>query len=250
MLKMCLIVVIFVSTLFSPLTHGIEGTYELIVKKKQEEKKRSRWTLMDWLATKRRMDLMDQWLLLNTENNYFEIYLDASLASVEDDTSPPYYLENSYQRYKAGIFFLPFGIEYKLANLGSGGVNTDYMLSLRLLGSSLQTTNLILSYGKNIRENDTLGDLDNSFFQVRSNFYFADFIGIAGSYRKYSGNTNDAGTFDIEGSRISYTVFLELELLRFYFESFTETNELTLLSNGSESERENKGSFFGIRIFL
>lgn len=248
-MKLANIVVILVSIHCSFNSYSFEGTYELVVKKKQDEKKKSRWTLTDWLATKRRMDLMDQWLLLNTENNFVEAYLDASLASVDDDTGTPFYLEKSFQRFKGGVFILPFGIEYQMANLGSGS-NIEYLASLRLLGSSLQTTNLILSYGRNVREDSTNGDLKNNFYQARMNFYLADFIGVTGSYRKLSDNNNESGTFEVGGTKISYSLFLEFELLRAYIETFTETNELTLLSNGAQSEIENTGTFFGFRIFL
>ncbi len=248
-MKMTIIIAIFLSSLIALNTSAIEGTYELIVKKKQEQKRKSRWTLLDWMATKRRMDLMDQWLLLNTEDNYVEVYLDAGLSSVDDESSSPYYLENSFQRYKFGAFVLPFGVEYQSSNLGEGS-NIEYLASLRLLGSSLQTTNLIVSYGRNVRENAVDGDLKNDFYQVRSNFYLADFLGVSGSFRKLIDNNNEAGTFEVGGTKVAYQVFVELELLRFYFESFTETNDLKLLSDGSESERENKGTLFGIRVFL
>ena len=49
-----------------------EGVYTVIVKK-QEEKKSSRWSLADWLVTKKKIALMDQWLALNSSTTWFEL---------------------------------------------------------------------------------------------------------------------------------------------------------------------------------
>lgn len=227
-----------------------EGTYEIIVKKKQEEKQKSRWTLADWLATKRRMDLMDQWLLLNTHETAVEVFLDASQAKMNiEDTPRLYYREESYQRFQAGVFFYPLGLEYKMDKLGEGS-SIDYLFSLRLLGSSLQTTNLIVSYGRNVRENATDGDLKNNFVQARGNLYIFDFLGLMGKYRLVHENQNEAATLSVQGSQVSYGAFLEYELVRLYFEIFREKNEFHTIPSNQSSEIENKGSFLGLQIYL
>ena len=39
---------------------------------KQAPKKTSRWTLADWMSTKRQMSLQDQWLAMNSSDNFYE----------------------------------------------------------------------------------------------------------------------------------------------------------------------------------
>ena len=54
------------------------GVYKVIVEK-QEEKKRSRWTLADWLLQKKNNRMMDLWLAKNSYSSPFEFYLDGSI---------------------------------------------------------------------------------------------------------------------------------------------------------------------------
>lgn len=226
---------------------SLEGTYELIVKKKQEEKQSSRWSLASWLSMKRRMSLMDQWLVLNTDTIWFELYLDGAASSSKKD-SDLFYAEDDMSRYGAGLFFLPFGIEYGHYNY-SGFKNREWMGSLRILGSSLQSTNLILSYGTMLRDNDTLGELKNNFWQARSNLYLLDFFGLHGGYRQILENQNKARSFDLEGSKSFYGFFLELKLFRFYVEWFEEINERSFIGGGFD-KLSNKGVYYGLKIYL
>ncbi len=53
---------------------AFEGVYTVIIQK-QQAKASSRWTLGDWLATKKKMALMDQWLALHSSTQIFELYL-------------------------------------------------------------------------------------------------------------------------------------------------------------------------------
>lgn len=223
--------------------------YEFIAEEKQEAKSKSRWSISQWLDTKKRNNLMDQWLQLNTNSTRFEFYFTGSLVKVKDQQAL-YYQENSYQRFGFGAFFHMVGVEYSLSNFSSGSSNLEYLASFRLLGSSLQSTNLIISYGRNVREDGQNGDLSNDFWQLRSNVYLVDFLGLDLAYRKTLSNNNVLNSQEVSGDRLSVNAFVEIGLARFFIESFKETNDITILVDGSKQEIINEGTMFGIKLFL
>ncbi|MCB9096019.1 MAG: hypothetical protein H6621_13200 [Halobacteriovoraceae bacterium] len=113
---------------------------QLSSSEKQMLKEQSRWTLADWISTKRRMQLMDQWALLSEQATPIELYLEGALGSLKND-SDEFYMEKTHQIFSAGFFIYFLGFEYNTINMGEGS-NISYLASFRLLGSSLQTTNL------------------------------------------------------------------------------------------------------------
>ena len=82
--------------------NDVEGVYTVIIKK-QQEKKSTRWTLSDWLATKKRMALMDQWLALNTKTTLFEARLGGSMGDVEETTAESPISKKQTSRYQAQL---------------------------------------------------------------------------------------------------------------------------------------------------
>jgi len=190
---------------------GIEGVYQVIVKK-QQEKQSQRWTLLDWLGTKKKMALMDQWLAQNSSSSsLFEFSLQASKGDIDynDGSSER---EKAFERYGASLYMRFFGLSYVSERIGSELSSKNIQANLILLGSSNQSTNIQLFYG--LRNLDYLDQsFSPSFWGARANLYILPFLGAHYEYRKYASSSEGAMTLN-SGDRHEYGGFVELWLLR------------------------------------
>ena len=69
-------ILVFVVSLPARSQSTVEGTYEVTVNKKQEEKTKARWTLAEWLAQKQRNQMMDLWLAQNSHSSPYEGFIE------------------------------------------------------------------------------------------------------------------------------------------------------------------------------
>ncbi len=212
-----------------------EGVYTVIVKK-QQEKKSSRWSLADWLVTKKRIALMDQWLALNSSTTWFEFIFDYAAGDIDD------YQENSFERFGASLYIKFLGLEYSKNNFTTLDNKNEYKLNLILLGSSVQSTHIRGFYGK--REDSTYSQ---DLYGGSLTLYIASFLGTELNYTKLkkANSSNDLTT--VEGERIEYGVFLELSFLRVYLNNFKENNSFTGIGL---SPRKDEGTIIGTKLFF
>lgn len=226
-------------------TWSQEEVYTVIIRK-QEVKKQSRWSLADWLATKRRISLMDQWLALNTESNIFEFVLDYSKFTFDEETSTTEKEYNSdVGKLKMYVTFLGLELE---GDQNKSEIETRKLnLSARILGSSAQTTHINLLFGKKWFNTRTYGDHAPLFYGIDGDLYILNFLGLSGSFEKNKKKTTSDYELSAEQSR--YGAFLELWFLRFYYEK--RFDHFYFKDTAGQSNRVKRdGDAFGIAIYL
>lgn len=222
-----------------------DDVYTVIIKK-QEAKSQSRWSLGEYLLLKQRISLMDQWLSLNTEENIFELKLGASKVNheqklkLQNSTQNKTYSENSYD---LGIYLFFMGIELTSQNFSSQIKDLKKSLSLRLLGSSLQSTNLFLKFGQSDIE-DNQNKYSVNFFEVSTNIYLLSFLGVSYSYLKSDKDSVTSSNSNyIKMQNSSYGGFIDLLFLRLSYEKFSS-------KFWQNNNRELKGEKIGINLIF
>jgi len=191
-----------------------DEVYTVIIKK-HEEKVQSRWTLADWLATKQRISLMDQWLALNTESNLFEFVLSYDKFNLKQEQSN---LKSNYSdnRYGGKAFFTFLGIEGQSDDTESLFDTTSYNLNLRLLGGSQQSTHLNLHYGIRNVSDHAVNKFSPYFFGIDFELYL---LGFLGTNFKYSNTSSDSiNSISYHNRTRDIGVFVDLWFIRFYYE--------------------------------
>ncbi len=222
---------------------AIEGVYEVIVKR-SEEKKQSQWSLGDWLATKQRIGLMDQWLALNIEKNIFEVVLDYSKYSFEEGEGSNKKDRQSHL-YNGKFYITLLGFEWEETHNSSSPDYTKYNLSLRFFGTSQQSTHINFLYGKKSVSSNVMDTFKANFFGFDGDIYLLSFLGTSGSFEKLSQTKLDGTT--LTGETSSYGAFIELWFLRIYAEKRKEK----YYYSGSKSLRtESEGTTFGVSLYL
>ena len=201
------------------LANGLEGVYQVIIKK-QQEKQKQRWTLLDWLGTKKKMALMDQWLALNSSSSsLFEFSLAASKGDLDFSDSSGV-REKAMERFSSSLYMRFFGLSFLKERLGSELESTNFQANLILLGSSNQSTNIQLYYG--IRKLEYLGaELSPHYWGARANLYLLPFVGGFYDYRMYR-SSSESSFSTSGGDRHEFGGFLEVLLFRFKASVFRE----------------------------
>jgi len=234
----CLLIFIFCFNAFA-----IEGTYKVIVKK-IEEKKQSQWSLGDWLATKQRIALMDQWLALNTDKNLFEFVFDYQQFTFEPIVDQVK-VEKLSSLYKAKFYITILGFEWQKEHSGYESEYEKYNLSLRFFGTSQQSTHFNFLYGQKNITDQSLGKYESSFYGFDGDIYLFSFLGLSGSFEKLRGEEL-SGT-KLTGESSSYGAFLEVSFLRLYA---TKRKQKYFYKGLLNSNKEKDGTTIGISLFL
>jgi hypothetical protein len=202
-----------------PAVAQFEGTYELSVKKKQEEKKRARWTLAEWLEQKDRNRMMDLWLARNSTSSPYEFLfgLKSLSLSVDPGQGQPKTNENTYGGEVgayAGVIGLRGSYEQDSARrkIWSGSLN------LRLFGRQIQGTHINLGYGFEGLSGDATGDrFQTQFGAVSSNIYLTKYFGLSGEYRRLFSSQSEHD-HSLRGERSHAGVFIDFGALRIFGE--------------------------------
>lgn len=184
----------------------------------QKKKEATRWTIEDWLDQKQKIRLMDYWLALNTAPVNFEAALGGLSYKYDAESSlaPGVTQEESLTRGWLSLYYRILGLSAEFEQLDGSDTSTAYLFNFRLLGPTLQSTQLTLQYGMNQLKSDLAANSrDNQFAGATFTLYILHFLGLEGHYRQYFPSTNDAN-IDAEGSRTTYGVFLEFGFLRLF----------------------------------
>lgn len=221
-----------------------EGVYTVIIKK-QEEKKKNRWTLADWLITKKTIALQDQWLALHSSERWFEFVLDYAGGSLDDESS---LRELDTSRFGGALYVKFFGIEYNSYNFESSYDQSDLRVNLLILGSSIQSTHVRGFYGKRDYSFENYSHYDQDFWGGNLTLYFANFLGVEGQFTKYLNTTSENSQFSSDGERTELSVFLEIYALRLYATKFKER----MIFRGTSANHHSTldGTLFGLKLFF
>jgi hypothetical protein len=115
--------------------------------KRQSSRTSKRWTLASLAGQKKRVDLMDQWLVFNNSSgSLLEFYLGGEQGNdykYNASANTPTAL-NNYSQFNGAFFFTIFGLKGESESSDETYTKTSGSLMLRFLGNSIQTTNMVL----------------------------------------------------------------------------------------------------------
>lgn len=226
------------------------GVYRVIVEK-QEEKKRSRWTIADWLARKKEMRLMDLWLAKNSYSSPYEFYLSGSRLNYNVRKSATPSVRENFNGHNAELaaYAGRVGLRAAYADDEESRQGWSGGLNFRVYGQSIQDTHINLQWG--LRGLKTPGPesekFQNQFGAVDLNLYLTRNFGLGGQYlRLLPARSNLENS--LEGEEIRGKVFVDFSAVQIFGE-WKQERLTTRTPNGSERETRS-GYGGGLRFFF
>lgn len=222
-----------------------------LMKKRQSQKDSTRWTLFDWMSQKQKMSLWDQWLDRNRSANVFELSLEGSQFNYDLTTQGSTVSEVSESSRIYGVEFWVWllGLKAEFEKVEENRESRSALLGLRLIGSSLQSTNLIVRMGLQKLENSTAAETwENVVASATLRIYFLSFIGLFGEYRHFFESESNLNQ-KLSGYRVRSGAFIEWGLLRLFGAYWQEPLELTP-SGGAKVTQDRDGVQAGIQLIF
>ncbi|MNJ98416.1 hypothetical protein D3C87_161820 [compost metagenome] len=222
--------------------------------KKAVAREQKRWSLSEWMQMKERNRMMDMWLSTNLASPFeFTVAIPYKSFKTEDVSAGT---EQSFTSF-AGEFsayaqFVGLTTEYE-NNTKENYNDLSGMLNIRLLGNSIQNTNLTVSIGQRTRHLKTSTaevDLKQQFGQASLDLHLTKFFGFEAKYRQYLKTTNDSYGKDIEETLAEAGLFLDFNALRIFGSYYQEQAKMNDPSTLVESKTNRTGIKSGIRIFF
>jgi hypothetical protein len=215
---------IMMSVLISTPNAKADESYTFIIKK-QEEKKKTRWSLSEWLDTRDRMRMMDLWLALHSPSPY-EFFLGGDYQFSKYTNAGTYANWRIFLAAYASIFGLQVIREFEPNRIIG-------LFHFRFFGIHNQNTNITLNLG--VRAENEPVSFKSALAGLEMTIYIAKFFGIKGLYHHYFDSTgNDTGS-TLGGSRIEGGGFIDFNFVRvfglYFSESLSSSN--TTLFTGS-----------------
>ena len=157
--------------------------------------------------------------------------------------------EQEIKKGALSLYYRILGLSAEFDDSDEEFTTTSYMFNFRLIGPTLQSTQLTLHYGVSQVDSDLAGSqMDNQFAAMTLTLYIFHFFGLEGHYRSYFTATNDAD-IDSEGIRLSYGAFLEFGMLRLYGNLVHDTWTLTPPSS-AKYDVERDGVEAGVQFYF
>lgn len=199
----------------------------------------SRWTLQEWLTQKQNNRLMDQWLALHSSTPH-EFLISADFLTgkntVKDNGGTGTTTSENHQTYSvlAGAYISIVGLEGFFENSPNDQKAFGGSFNLRILGRSVQTTQLSLQYGMRGYElsNALVVGPQNTekftqqFAGAHLCLYILKVFGIDGTYQQYLAARGNQET-ELTGSRVQVGPFIDYQVLRVYGQWFNESLTFT-----------------------
>ncbi|MCB0386218.1 MAG: hypothetical protein KDD43_12565, partial [Bdellovibrionales bacterium] len=110
----------------------------------------TRWTIVDYLAQKRSVQLMDQWLAVNRSQQLFQFYFGGGPLTYDYRTttgSTSTTVTKTSMSFKAALYVSIFGLEGEYEKTNHDTTSYGGAFAIRLLGTSNQDTHLTAKYG-------------------------------------------------------------------------------------------------------
>ncbi len=219
------------------------------MKRRQADKESTRWTITDWMAQKKKIDLMSLWLAGNRSKSVFEMDLGGGVQELKVKTeSGGVSVEDNYNstRYNLSMFVYMVGVQGSLVDSDEGYKQWSANLNLRLLGSSQQNTRFNIKYGYRERELDIGNEKwAQQFAGAELNLYITHFMGVEGDYNYFFKDTSNSGT-ELSGEESRAGLFLEFGFLRLYghYRHDRETKRLS----GIDTKVRREGFEYGAKL--
>ena len=223
------------------------------VDSKLEKKEFKRWSLANWFYQKEQFALQDQWLAMNLDNDgiFVEFYLDYAKSSFDLDTADNDNKNTVGHTTEAGFFAAFLGLNFRYEEYASHYKQKEAAINLRLIGSSHQSTHLILSYGaREFSSMDKTEEFSQPFYGGDISLYLTSFLGFDGRYRSYNLTKSEDETLEMESTRTQWGVFIEVSFFRIFAYQFEENYKYKFINTGDENEKQTKGTATGIRFYF
>jgi hypothetical protein len=247
---------IFIALLFVTMPSAnaqLEGTYEVQINKKAEEKKSNRWTMADWLAWKEEKRAQDLWLAKNSHSSPYEFALELGAINytLTNNATPNAPATNT--NHESGEF---------IAYAGVAGLRGSYQttqesqsswlgsFNLRIFGRAIQDTHINLEWGLrglNLGGSSQTEAFQNQYGGVETALYFTKHFGVDGTYRRILPAQSDQGR-TTEGELSNAGVFIDFGPTRFF--GRWELEYRRYLQNDSGTSEFRQGFGGGIRYFF
>ncbi len=227
-----------------------------LLKGKKTNKESTQWTLVDWMAQKNKMALLDQWLAFNRSANWFELNLGTERGRLKlkntDNSSVTTTINQDSERYQMDLYLSIFNLygEYeKTSDEVKEGENYGGALGLRLFGTSSQTTSLVARYGYQKRRDLTAQEeWETQYGEGHLQLYLIKAFGLQGQYRHYFPKKSNLGT-EMSGYRATAGLFMEIVIFRIYANAFQEPLTYTA-ADGTVTKQDRSGIEGGVRLFF
>ncbi len=169
------------------------------------------------------MGLQDLWLSKNrNEKARLEGSISASRANFEVQSTTAGGAVNESREngdaYRFQIYLWRVGLEGEYGKDSQDFKAASGALAFRLLGPSLQNTNLTLKYGLLKMEDESNAPAENwrnRFAEVEANLYVLHFMGLAGSYRQIFADHSDLN-LELSAQKTKGGIFFDLFFARIY----------------------------------
>lgn len=223
-----------ISWVLNSLPAQADEVYTFVVKK-QEEKRKSGWSLAEWIETRDRMRLMDLWLALHSPSPY-EFFLSGAYFS--DQATPG----ANATGFKFGVaaYASIFGLSLE-REAREGTARYDALFNFRIFGHHAQTTNITLQGGlRQVAPGGATSSLRNPVAGVDMTINLTRFFGVQGAYRHYFEAAPNSLGQTYEGNRHDLGAFIDFKFLRVFGNYFKSGEEGVTRS----------GTLFGTKLFF
>lgn len=218
------------------------------VSAKADERYQNRWTLSDWFETQRKTRLQDMWLAGNQSDDIYEFMIGGRTGVRSEQVNAA----DSGRRYRqtsalAAAYATLVGLEGAYTDVENESWGYDGSFALRLIGDSMQNSNLTLSYGVRFREDSTGEKVQQQYPRAALTLYINRAFGLEGQYQYHMTETSNLSA-DLSGSQVEGGAFIDFSLLRIFGTWSRETRKRKL--SGTETERVRESIDFGLKAFF
>jgi hypothetical protein len=201
--------------------------------KKSSGKNASKWTIADWLETKKKVQVMDHWLAVNSSINIFEFYLGVSHFDFTDQLfdlgEPGIKSKDELSTITLAGFLTILGL--KIQNEIDDSMDTTSMeVLLRVFGKSEQSSRWNLFYGTNfIKDDFYLESYKRVFYGSEVRIYIFKFLSMDGRYVFFEPSEVPDNSIK-KGTLVEYGLNFDLGAFQLFGKYVDQTNDLTLSS--------------------
>lgn len=203
---------------------------------------------------KERNRMMDTWLSMNAPTPYeFALGVPYKTFKTEDVSAGTETSHSSLGvEFSAYAQFFGLTAEYennseeKIADLAG-------MLNIRILGNSVQNTNLTLSVGQRTRKissGATDVNLNQQFGQASLDLHITKYFGLEGKYRQYLKMDEANYGNQIEATLTEAGLFIDFNSLRLFGLWYQDKEKFKDITTGNEKEQNRNGIKSGIKLFF
>jgi hypothetical protein len=219
--------------------------------KRQQERKSTRWTLSDWLDTKKQISAQNSWL--STHVN--KVPVDGAFHV----TQSPERLGGAFEFYMKWLgmraaYEHPTTYMLQGATPDLGGSRSQIDLQLRLFGNNIQDTNIVVRGGAGFDQVRDVPGFNGDYLgwsvEPEVQIYFAKFLGVWGSWRyRFAHQPVENRDLAFRGTSWKSAAFIEMNALRIEVGYQSRNWNFKNSDGGAGLDLQSESLFGGLRLF-